>query len=227
MFLINLNKRYSYTLLNKTYTPSIDENLIIYDVNIDDTYWTKRNKVYKDFKVNLKQSHYFGQIRRCAYCRAKLRTDAYWEDLDHVVSQNEKVKWMFIPKNLIVTCEPCNRLKNANSTLTNPATNVFPNFSDDFNIFNPHFDNWTDHFEIFKGIFLRGIPGTKGPATYKHCHLYRYDVIINNVEEQILWGSNSMKRLTQRLKEVAVDSVEYNHIQRAINHMIQRKKNNQ
>lgn len=227
MFLINLNKKYNYTLIEKTYSPEAEELAIINDADIDITYWSKKNKIYVDYKKNLKQSHYFGQIRRCAYCRAKLRTDAYWEDLDHIVAQTIREKWVFIPKNLIVTCEPCNRLKNATSTLTDGTTLIFPNISNGFNIFNPHFDNWSDHFEIFKGIFLRGKPGTKGPNTFEFCRLYRYDVIINNVEEQKIWGANTMKRLTHRLKEVKKDSREFEQISKAISHMILRKKYNQ
>ncbi|MBB1194858.1 hypothetical protein DNC80_14400, partial [Flavobacterium sp. SOK18b] len=219
--------KYSYTLINKTYTPSVEEIAIINDINIDISYWGKKSKIYVDYKKNLKLAHYFGQVRRCAYCRTKLRTDAYWEDLDHIVAQSVREKWVFIPKNLIVTCEPCNRLKNASSTLADQMTNLFPNASNGFNIFNPHFDNWNEHFEIFKGIFLRGIPGTKGPNTFEFCRLYRYDVIINNVEEQIIWGASTMKRLTHRLKNVEKDSREFEQISKAISHMIQRKKNNQ
>jgi len=226
MFPINLNKKYNYTLINKTYIPDILELKLISNKSIDKSYWSNRGR-YFEYKKAVKIEHYFGQIRRCAYCRRTLRTDAYWEDLDHVVAQSEKEKWIFFPKNLIVTCEPCNRLKNAELTIKNPMLDTFPDKSSDFKIFNPHFDEWSDHFEIFKGIFLRGKPNTKGPNTYKYCKLYRHDVIINNVDEQRIWSIFTMRRLTHRLKEVAKDSVEYFHTLEAINHMIARKKNNQ
>jgi len=226
MFPINLNRKYNYTLINKTYIPNLIELHLISNINIDKSYWSKQGK-YLEYKIAVKKEHYFGQKRRCAYCRKTLRTDAYWEDLDHIVAQTEKENWIFFPQNLIVTCEPCNRLKNAELTIKNPMLSVFPSNSSDFKIFNPHFDNWSDHFEIFKGIFLRGIPGTKGPNTYKYCHLYRHDVIINNVDESRIWGMYTMRRLTHRLKEVNKNDVEYNQIVNAIAHMINRKKYDQ
>ena len=226
MLPINLNTKYRYTLVNNTYSPSVDELTLINDPLIDISYWAKKGNAYKSYKKNIKEKHYFGQGLRCAYCRAKLRTDAYWEDLDHIVAQTTRAEWMFYPKNLIVTCEPCNRLKNADITLTNIAIANFPTNSGDFTIFNPHFDKWEDHFEIFNRIFIRGKEGTKGPATYKYCHLYRHDIIINNVDESRIWGIWTMRRLTHRLTEVEIDSNEYVHINNAIKHLLRRKQYN-
>ncbi len=223
MLPVNLNRKYRYTLIDKTYIPNISELTLISNPSIDISHW--KLVKYKKYKDKVKLSHYFGQNRRCAYCRKALRTDAYWEDLDHIVAQSEKEKWLFIPKNLIVTCEPCNRLKNAELTIKNPMLDLFPDSSDGFKIFNPHFDNWGDHFEIFNGIFLRGKANSKGPETYKYCRLYRHDVVINNVDEHRIWNVITMRRLTHRLKEVEVNSNEYEHINKAINHMIERKKN--
>ncbi|MFN8261808.1 MAG: HNH endonuclease signature motif containing protein [Chitinophagales bacterium] len=225
MFPKNLNSSFNYTLKGKTYFPTRDEIRLIYDKSVTKDYWKKQG-VYAIYKSNLKIKHYFGQNRRCAYCRTRLRADAYWEDLDHVVAQSEKGNWIFYPKNLIVTCEPCNRLKNDASTLTNPAINYFPLHSSGFNTFNPHFDKWSDHFEIVKGIFLKGKQGTKGPNTYKHCQLFRPDIIIDYVDEQRIWSIFTMRILTHALKEVVKGSVEEQAIQNAISHMINRKKNN-
>lgn len=227
MFPKNLNTKFNYTLRTKTYSPTAQEIRWIFSKEVRASDWSKQGGKYQEYKAALKQKHYFGQTRRCAYCRARLRTDAYWEDLDHIVAQSEKGNWVFYPKNLIVTCEPCNRLKNANPTLKNPYARYFPLHSGGFNIFNPHFDNWSDHFEIEKGIFLKGKPGTKGPATYTHCHLYRHDVIIEYVDEQRIWSVFTMRRLTHRLKEAQKGSEEEKHINLAIKHMINRKKQNQ
>lgn len=223
MFPINLNNKYRYTLVNKTYTPSPNESTLINDPLIDITFWKKKGTGYVSYKKTIKEHHYFGQQQRCAYCRSKLRTDAYWEDLDHVVAQTTREKWIFYPKNLIVTCGPCNRIKNADVTLTDPTLVNFPTNSSEFTIFNPHFDRWEDHFEIFNGIFLRGRAGTKGPATYSHCHLYRYDIIINNVDERRS-GIWTMKRLTHMLSKIEKDTNEYDHIKKAITHLIRKKQ---
>ena len=220
----NLNKVFDYTLKGKTYIPKRIEFRLIYNKNIKKSDWNNSN--FKVYRQELKLKHYFGQSMRCAYCRVQLRADAYWEDLDHIVSQNDKGSWIFYPKNLIVTCEPCNRLKNANLTLANPKADRFPLFSNGFNIFNPHFDRWSDHFEIINGIFLKGKQNTKGPATYEHCHLYRSDVIIYYVDQQRIWNVLTMRRLTHKLKDSIKGSIEEIHILKAINHLIQRKKYN-
>ena len=157
MFNKNLNNRFSYSLIGKTYKPLIPEFRLIYDPKVDSEFWTTKKGAYENYKNELKKTHYFGQNRRCAYCRKRLRADAYWEDLDHIVAQSKKGNWIYYPKNLIVTCPPCNRLKNANETLTNPNASRFPLYTGGFRTFNPHFDKWEDHFVIEKGIFLKGI----------------------------------------------------------------------
>jgi len=227
MFPKDLNSKFDYTLKGVTYTPKVSEIRLIYDSGVTKKDWKKKGLVYENYKKDLKEQHYFKQTRRCAYCRTKLRTDAYWEDLDHIVSQTEKGNWIFYPKNLIVTCEPCNRLKNAVSTLSNPNTKYFPLYSKGFNIFNPHFDKWSDHFIIEKGIFLKGKPGTKGPNTYNYCHLYRYDIIIDYVDEQRIWNVFTMRRLTHKLKDIQKGSLEETHINKAIEHILKRKKHQQ
>lgn len=227
MFHKDLNSKFNYTLRGATYVPKMHEFRLIYNKDVKKEDWGNQGQGFKDYKRALKKHHYFGQTRRCAYCRVKLRTDAYWEDLDHIVAQADKGNWIFYPKNLIVTCEPCNRLKNNATTLEFPNTNLFPLYSKGFNIFNPHFDTWSDHFEIVKGIFLKGKPGTKGPNTYTHCHLFRHDIIIAYVDEIRIWNCITMKRLTHRLKETVAGSNEELHINQAIQHIIERKKFNQ
>lgn len=221
MFQKDLNRQFNYSLKGKTYRPSIAEARLIYDGKITRKFWGQ--KAYEPYKKSLKNTHYWEQKRRCAYCRVLLNPDAYWEDLDHVVPQSVRGEWIFYPKNLIVTCTACNRLKNSNTTLTNPNTKVFPSYSKGFIIFNPHFDVWSDNFEIHKGLFLRAKTGTKGPATYSHCHLFRYQIIVKYADEQRIWSVQTMRRLTHRLRSEQKGSREYNSILKAIDHMLQKK----
>ncbi|MCH2231662.1 MAG: HNH endonuclease [Crocinitomicaceae bacterium] len=226
MFNRSLNHKFKYTLKGKTYTPTAQEFRLIYDSKVDSTYWNTKQGAYKKYKNELKKAHYFGQKMRCAYCRKRLRADGYWEDLDHIVAQSKKGNWIYYPKNLIVTCLPCNRLKNADPTLSNQNAKRFPLHSLGFRIFNPHFDNWEDHFVIEKGIFLKGIPQTKGPDTYNFCNLHRMDIIIDYADEQRIWNVKTMRRLTHRLRTVTKGSNEEKSINEAIIHMIRRKKQN-
>lgn len=224
--MVNLNRKFNYTLKGKTFRPSRTQFNLIYDLNTNISYWAKTGKTYVDYKNELKKEHYFGQLRRCAYCRTKLRANAYWEDLDHIVPQSVREQWLFYPKNLIATCQPCNRLKKADNTLLDPNAIRFPLHSNGFKIFNPHFDNWSDHFKIEKGIFIKGISGTKGPQTYEYCNLHRMDIILDYSDEQRIFSVLTMRRLTHRLKDVEIGSREEQSIRNAIVHMIRRKKEN-
>ena len=226
MFNRGLNRKFRYSLKGKTYVPLPAEFRLIYDTKVDSTYWTLKKGDYENYKHKLKKAHYFGQNRRCAYCRKRLRANAYWEDLDHIVAQSIRGNWIYYPKNLIVTCPPCNRLKNADETLTNPKATRFPLYALGFRIFNPHFDNWEEHFVIEKGIFLKGIPNTKGPNTYDFCNLHRMDIIIDYADELRIWNVKTMRRLTHRLRNAKTGSNEERSIYEAIDYMIRRKKQN-
>jgi 5-methylcytosine-specific restriction endonuclease McrA len=222
MFQKNLNSKFAYTLKGRTYRPSLAVLRLIYSSSITKNDWGASK--FTGYKALLKESHYFDQNRRCAYCRISLRADAYWDELDHIVAQTIKEEWILYPKNLVVSCKPCNSLKNADDTRSNLTSNRFPLYSNGFTVFNPHFDNWSDHFEVIKGIFLRGKPGTKGPETYKICHLYRYHIAIAYAEENGYKNKKTFRRLTHRLRDTDLNDKQIENIQLAINHIVKRKK---
>jgi hypothetical protein len=222
MIWVGLNKILNYTLKGKTFRPSLTDLRLIYNPAIRKENWD--DPTFKKYKDEIKDSHYFDQGRRCAYCRLKLRTDAYWDELDHIVPQTIMGEWIFYPKNLVVSCKPCNSLKNAFDTRANNLSNRFPLYSNGFTVFNPHFDIWADHFEIFKEIFLRGKPGTKGPATYSNYKLYRYHIIVGYSEESRFRSRKTLRRLTHLLREPSLTLKQIENIQKAIAHMVKVKK---
>lgn len=225
MFWINLNRKFNYTLKGKTYRPSLNELRLIYRPTIKKDNWGDIE--YKEYKDSLKEHHYFNQDRRCAYCRLQLRVDAYWDELDHVIPQSIKGNWIFYPKNLVVSCKPCNSLKNAFDTRTNLGSTLFPLFSGGFQVYNPHFDEWSDHFEIHKDIFLRGRANTKGPATYQAYRLYRYHIIVAYSEEKRYRSKKTYRRLTHLLREPNLTSKQIEALQEAIKHIIKLRKHEQ
>lgn len=222
MFWTNLNNQLDYSLKNKAYRPSLAELRLIYLPTITKSDWSK--PAYQNYKESLKKSHYFNQGKRCAYCRLKLRIDAYWDELDHVVPQSIKGEWIFYPKNLVTSCKPCNSLKKATDTRSNPSNPLFPLNSKGFNVFNPHFDTWSDHFEIIKRIFLRGKAGTKGPATYNKYHLYRYQITLGYAEELRYKTQKTYKRLTHLLRDPELTINQIQSLQDGIKHLIEAKK---
>lgn len=222
MFWKSLNDRFDYTLINKTYVPNAAESVLIYNPAITKNDWG--NDDFDDYKKAVKESYYFDQGRRCAYCRLKLRADAYWDELDHIIPQSIKGQWIFYPANLVTSCKPCNSLKNKIETRINPLALNFPGQSIDFLVFNPHFDNWSDHFEIFKGIFLRGRAATKGPHSYEVFKLFRYHITIGYSEELRYKNSKTMRRLTHLLREPGLSQKQIHSLQEAIKHTINVRK---
>jgi 5-methylcytosine-specific restriction endonuclease McrA len=218
MFRTNLSRRFDYSLRGLAYRPTIAERKDIYSPSVRKEDWN--HSTYKQYKSTLKQKHYYGQNLRCAYCRVRLRIDAYYDELDHIVPQSDRGNWIFYPKNLVVACKPCNSLKNADKILTNPSQSRFPLFSAGFLVFNPHFDRWADHFEIHKGIFLRGKPGTKGPKTYEVCHLFRYHIVLEYSEELRYRNKRTLRRLTHLLRDPSLSNKQIAEIQKAIFHLL-------
>lgn len=225
MIWIDLNRKFNYTLKGKTYRPLPAFLRLIYLPTITKNDWG--NDTYKVYKKSLKESHYFDQNTRCAYCRLKLRVGAYWDELDHIIPQSIKGDWIFYPKNLVVSCKPCNSLKNDFDTRVNNARNLFPLFSRGFKVFNPHFDEWSDHFEIHRGIFLRGKIGTKGPETYNAYRLYRYHIAIGYSEEKRFRSKKTYRRLTHLLRESGLTTDQIKGLQDAVKYIIKLRKHGQ
>lgn len=221
MIFKNLNNRFNYTLQGKTYEPTAEELVLITKETITKNDW--KNKDYKRYKDKVKQRHFLYQNDRCAYCRTKrMNIDAYYNHIEHIIPQTEIEKWIFRPKNLIVACTACNSLKNADITLADITVTEFPDNSNGFKIFNPHFDNWSDHFHIKDGIFLTGKEGSKGYATIEYCHLFRYHVALDYADEMRYRRKKTFRRLTHKLNDCKVGSREHEQLNLAIDSILLR-----
>ena len=181
------------------------------------------NSAYTHYKTNLKKDHLRKQKGRCAYCRKQIEIDGYYEDLDHVIAKTIKPEWMIKPKNLVVACNACNRLKRKDATLRSGYVGLsFPSDSNDFIVFNPHFDQWSDHFGIEDDLFLVAKPNSKGKETIKICRLWRYHIPLNYArEKRLLAHPDTKKKLTQRLNLTTKGSQDYNSINQSIIYLIE------
>lgn len=173
---------------------------------------------FQPLKDLIKNKYYLPQNRRCAYCRKKLNTDAYYNHLDHIIPKSHHSRWMFTPKNLTITCEVCNFLKNADDTLTpGKSQTKFPNSIAGFTIFNPHFVKWEDCFEIEDGMFIKG-KNKRGEETIKICKLNQYQFSVQFSEESEIKPMTAIKRATLRQRNYAKGSIEYESAMKVIDY---------
>jgi len=172
---------------------------------VDKEDWTK--SFCDDFKLETKIFYARRQGQKCAYCRIKIHTDGYTEPLEHITPRELKPYWMFVQHNLVVSCGGCNStkrdknmLRQHENTYGNLPANC-PNNSNEYFIFNPHFDQWSDHFEIEDKYFLKPKPNTKGPFTYKYCGLHRYHIIVDYLFQMRVREPFSFKILSARIRK--------------------------
>lgn len=138
---------------------------------------------YNPLKAHIKQHYSIIQDDLCCYCKISLRFGGYGEPIEHIVPKDDRPRWMFEPKNLALSCYPCNTKKNADNTLSlsGRRSRVYPTTSSGFLIYQPHFNNWDTHFEIFRSYFLK--PKTqKGRETFKVCELYRINLPLDKAK---------------------------------------------
>lgn len=192
--------------------------------------WT--SNAYDGIKQRIKRDLILGQFDRCAYCRKIIEADGKYEPLEHIVAKSKKVAWMFEPKNLIVTCDSCNNLKGTERTLKEEfdENEIYPNASDAFLIFHPHYDTWSEHLNFDDEIFIVPIQNSKGSETIRICKLYRYNIILNRAKELKLDQKSQAKKTLHRLSRADIASQEYANLKEnlilALDHFLDRMDNN-
>ena len=202
MVKIDLNEEFDF-YINEPYSFTEDDELIVKS-HIPEKADDWGNSHYENVKQKIKRDHLLKQNDRCAYCRKYIEPDGKYEPIEHIVAKSIKPKWMLEVKNLIVTCDHCNNIKNDENTLKEEfkSNEKFPNSSDAFTIFNPHYDKWSEHFNIENDIFLTAKPDSKGSNTIKICKLFRYHVPINNARELSMKKSDSFINIIHRMYEI-------------------------
>lgn len=165
--------------------------------------WSTNKKLKEDIK-----NHYsIVQNDTCAYCRLPiLRFDGYGEPIEHIVPKSLKVKWMFHPLNLCLSCYGCNTKKSDQDTLINQATHIdnfnnYPNSSTDFKIIHPHFDVFSKHIHEENLIYKPKDDSIKGRNTIDFCELNRLDVLYAKARIKRI----SNKVIVNKLTSVALD----------------------
>lgn len=221
--MVNLNTKYNYTI-NASYNPVVaEQNAIDSFTSYNIKNWDSRKKGINSFKKNIRIHLEPKQKERCAYCRQYIQASGKGEHLDHIVAKDDRPQWMFVSKNLVLSCSGCNTPKNAAQVLNRPhsrRTVNFPTTSNAFKIFNPYYDTWSDHFLIDDEIFVQAKPNTKGDFTVNTCKLFRQQVIINNVRDLNMKKGRSKKKITQRMYLISTETEEYRELNDALKQVI-------
>lgn len=201
----DLNKILDYSFQGNIPTISASSQLKIDNhIIVDKNCWGK--SFMQDFYKETKLYFVGKQKTKCAYCRTTINIKGSGNAIEHITARDNKPNWMFVLHNLVVSCDNCNSSKGTKEMLRtgyNTYGNLPANCPDDSNsyyIFNPHRDKWSDHFKIEDGYFLKPIPNTKGPFTYKELGMNRDLVLIDYMRQNQLREYNSIRILNRRIK---------------------------
>lgn len=194
-----------YSLRRKTYILTEEEKLLLTNnptfLNTD---WEKNR--FKNLKGKIRRHYGIRQNRKCAYCRTTINPEGAGNAVEHIMPRIRKPQWMFVQHNLIVACTHCNSSKNTKNVMIKHENDYghnpeyCPTDTNEFKIFNPHFDIWSEHFEIQDEFFLVPKPNTKGPDTYNFCNLNRYLIILDYID-QLNIRKKSFRSITKRLQK--------------------------
>jgi hypothetical protein len=138
---------------------------------------------YDALKAHIRNHYSILQEDICCYCKISLRFGAYGDPIEHIVPKNNRPRWMFVPKNLALSCYTCNTKKRTKNTLSpngNASVN-YPTNEDGFIIYHPHFNNWDEHFMVFYEFFLKPV-SPKGRETFIICELYRINLPLDKAK---------------------------------------------
>jgi len=148
--------------------PTIEETTIRVNPPTRGADWEEG--IFDSIKENIKKYLLSEQGRICPYCGLKIPKRGYFPPVEHIAPKKMHYRFMFEPKNLIITCTTCNTYKRDKETLTNPATPIYPTRGDDFLIVQPYFDDYFQHIALVCDIFLKALTD-KGSKTIDYCKL--------------------------------------------------------
>src|SRR6218665_1454134 len=166
-------------------------------------------KKFDSIKRLVRFVHYKSQKRRCAYCRRLLNPLGINEHIDHIVARDVYNKWMFKPRNLVLSCYQCNTQKtNANTLTTAFVPKRLPIKKVNYKFFNPYIHNWHEHFEIEDNLFIRAktIQAEQTISTYKLFD-FKYSIVYS--QEANTFGASAIRRATRMMTKFRPDTDEY------------------
>lgn len=162
------------------YQGSIQTFVESYD-KVDHTIWNATEGEIVHVRKHIREHYLSEQKYMCAYCRIEKKEDhgMTW-DIEHILPKSLFPAFLFEPENLAIACKECNIPKGDNNILSNHKAkpSELPKCSKDYSVVHPHFDTYSDHFEITKvgnRRIYRALNNHKAKTTYIFCNLIRFD----------------------------------------------------
>ena len=125
------------------------------------------------------RNHYRMEQRfSCAYCQHPVsQRSAAGSPVEHIASKSAYPQFIFEPRNLCVVCPDCNEFKRSREVLVEPVINrsalrKYPDNTDRFRIFHPHFDTYLLHIQRAGVLYFPR--SAKGSYTAYVCNLFRF-----------------------------------------------------
>lgn len=109
---------------------------------------------------------------RCEYCLQPERASFIKFQIDHVISL--KHGGLTISDNLAFVCPICNNCKGSDVGILLLEEDIF------IRLYNPRKDTWTEHFEVFEGVFVA--KNNIGVATIKVLNLNHINRILERLD---------------------------------------------
>jgi hypothetical protein len=175
-------------IIREPYQPNDEEEKAIKelaDKGLEPKNWNSKKKGILSFKEHLRDDVYEKQNRKCAYCRLHIAKACWPSHREHIVYKDDHPQWMFLPKNLCVSCYWCNKWKDTTEVLEDPLTETYPKTGDGFKIIHPFYDTYSEHIELVGDVLYRGRTD-KGKFTIETCHLYRAELAEERVDMKML-----------------------------------------
>ncbi|WP_371324531.1 HNH endonuclease [Dechloromonas sp. ZY10] len=162
------------------YSGTIKDFVERYD-KVSHLIWNETKGEIVEVRKHIRNHYLVQQHYCCAYCRIeKKESHGMTWDVEHILPKSLFPEFLFEPENLAIACKECNGPKDNINILSEPSKKQkqLPKTSGEYTIVHPHFDIYSDHFEVTiiksRRIYrLRN--GNKAKATYIACNLSRFD----------------------------------------------------
>lgn len=143
--------------------------------------WNAVDGVIVELRKHIRNHYLHQQNFMCAYCRIeKKELHGLTWDIEHILAKSKYPSFLFEPQNLAIACKECNAPKDDREILLVKLRNTaeLPTNTEAYAIVHPHFDRYSDHFEISvvggRRIY-RILNKDKASFTYVACNLMRFD----------------------------------------------------